>query len=67
MWEAGFHSLKNICKALFSFALFIGVCAGVVYLLVTSSNAKAARGGDGFGMSWSMADRGKHFICTFLK
>merc|ERR1711936_135202 len=46
-----------IIKSLLSFAFFIGVCAGVVYLLVTSSNAKHARGGDGFGMKWSGADR----------
>ena len=62
MWEFGFHSVKNVCKALFSFALFIAVCAGVVWGLVTSSNAKAARGGHGFGVSWSLSDRGKYYI-----
>jgi len=46
-----------IIKSILSFTLFIGVCAGVVYLLVASSDAKAARGGDGFGMKWSATDR----------
>jgi len=52
-----FDKCKAVLKALISFAIFILGCAGVVYLLVTSSNAKAARGGDGFGMKWSLQDR----------
>ena len=48
-----------IIKSLLSLLIFIGTCAGVVYLLVQSSNAKHARGGDGVGMSWSGSDRGK--------
>jgi hypothetical protein len=48
-----------LIKALLSFGIFIGICAGIVHLLVQSSNAKAAKGGNGFGMSWSGSDRGK--------
>ena len=59
-WNWGFHSVKNICKALFCVLLFIGVCAGVVWLLVESSNAKAARGGHGFGVKWSLSDRSEY-------
>ena len=61
-WNMGFHSVKNICKALFCVLLFIGVCAGMVFLLVSSSNAKAARGGHGFGVSWSLSDRSEYII-----
>ena len=57
--------IKAIIKALLSFGIFIGICAGVVYLLVHSSNAKAGRGGDGFGMGWSGSDRGKIYF-SFL-
>ena len=57
-----FDKCKAVLKALISFAIFILGCAGVVYLLVTSSNAKAARGGDGFGMKWSLQDRSKLFF-----
>ena len=61
-----FHSVRNVCKALFSFALFILMCAGVVYGLVISSNAKAARGGHGFGVSWSLQDRGKYTFGAYI-
>ena len=51
-----------VIKALISLGIFIGICAGIVYLLVHSSNAKTARGGDGFGMPWSGTDRSKRSL-----
>eukprot|EP00092_Neocalanus_flemingeri_P086320 GFUD01108753.1.p2 GENE.GFUD01108753.1~~GFUD01108753.1.p2 ORF type:complete len:181 (-),score=48.77 GFUD01108753.1:116-658(-) len=53
----GNFSPKAAIKSLFSLLVFVGICGGVVYLLVHTSNAKHARGGNGFGVSWSGSDR----------